>query len=145
MTTYKTRVDILASPDRVWSIMSDIERWHEWTPTVRSIRRRDAGPLRVGSRAVVRQPRLPPALWRVTGLQPGRSFTWVSRGPGFLVTAHHSVEPSGAGSQATLSLEFTGWLGPLFARLTKGINERYLALEAAGLKRRSEEHERLTA
>ncbi len=86
MTTYKARVDILASPDRVWSIMSDIERWHEWTPTVRSIRRRDAGPLRVGSRAVVRHLCLPPALWRVTGLQPGRSFTWVSRGPGFLVT-----------------------------------------------------------
>jgi hypothetical protein len=35
----------------------------------------------------------------------------------------------------TLSIEFSG---PLVARLTRGLNERYLALEANGLKARSE-------
>jgi uncharacterized protein YndB with AHSA1/START domain len=42
-------VDIDAPPDRVWAVMSDIERWPEWTPTVTSIARmghRPADPTR---------------------------------------------------------------------------------------------------
>ena len=39
----------------------------------------------------------------------------------------------------TLSIHFDGLLGPLWGWLTRRLNERYLGLEAAGLKRRSEE------
>ena len=52
--------------------------------------------------------------------------------------ARHSVEASEGGSRATLSLQFSGLLGPLVARLTRGLNERYLALEVRGLRTRSE-------
>jgi carbon monoxide dehydrogenase subunit G len=137
MTTFSIIVDIAAPPERVWAVMADVERWPEWTPTVRGIRRWDRGPLAVGSRALVRQPRLPPALWRVSELREGRSFTWVSGGPGVCVVAEHSVEPLANGARARLSVRFTGWLGPLLARLTHRLNERYLALEAEGLRKRS--------
>jgi hypothetical protein len=56
-----------------------------------------------------------------------------------VVTARHFVTPIGTGSRATLSLNFSGILGPFFGRLTHDINNRYLAMEAAGLKRRSEQ------
>jgi hypothetical protein len=46
---------------------------------------------------------------------------------------------TGSGSRATLSLQFTGLFGPLAGLLTRGLNDRYLKLEAAGLKRQSEE------
>jgi hypothetical protein len=131
-------IDIAAPPDVVWAFMADTERWHEWTPSVRSIRRLDEGPLRVGSRALVRQPRFPPALWTVTAVEPGRSFTWKSVAPGLRVDAHHSVEPLDGGARATLRLHYEGVLGRLMARMTQGITNRYLRLEAAGLKRRSE-------
>lgn len=136
---FRIAVDIQAPPDRVWAVMRDIERWPEWTPTVTSIRPLGTGPLAVGSRALIRQPKLPPARWQVTDLDEGkRSFTWVNRGPGIRVTARHWVEAHGAGSRATLSLQLSGLLGPLVARLTRGLNERYLALEAKGLRERSE-------
>ncbi|MFI5210450.1 MAG: hypothetical protein ACHQ2E_08400 [Gemmatimonadales bacterium] len=42
------------------------------------------------------------------------------------------------GTRATLAIEITGVLGPLLARLTGKQTDRYIALEAAGLRRRSE-------
>jgi uncharacterized membrane protein len=138
MTHFSAAVEIEASPDRVWAVLRDIERWPEWTPRVTSIQRLDRGPLAVGSRARIRQPKLPPAEWQVTEWDEGRGFTWVTRSPGVRVTARHWVEANEAGSRATLALQFSGHLGPLVARLTRGLNRRYLALEARGLRERSE-------
>jgi energy-coupling factor transporter transmembrane protein EcfT len=52
--------------------------------------------------------------------------------------ASHWVEETGNTSRATLSIRFSGLLGPLFARLTRNLNDRYLALEAKGLRESSE-------
>ena len=136
--TFSITTDIQASPETVWGVLSEVERWPEWTRSVTSLRHLDTGPLAVGSRVRIRQPKLPPADWRVTALEEGRSFTWVTGSPGVHVTASHRVEPHAGGSRATLSVTFAGVLGPLVGRLTRTLNERYLALEAAGLKERSE-------
>ena len=138
MTHIYTTIVIQAPPDRVWAAVRDIEHWSEWTPTVISVQPLDPGPFAVGTRAIVRQPKLFPARWQITELEEGRSFTWITRGPGILVTARHSIEGVADGSRATLSLDFSGPLGPICARLTRGLNARYLALEALGLKRRAE-------
>ena len=105
MRRFSITTDVAAPAERVWQVMSDTDRWHEWTPSVTSVKRLGGGPLAVGSRAVIRQPRFPPALWEVTAIEPGTSFTWVSLAPGLRVIGHHSVEPAGAGSRATLSLD----------------------------------------
>lgn len=141
MTTFTHSIEIAAPADQVWSIMRDIEHWPEWTPTVIRLVRLDAGPLAVGSRARIWQPKLLPAVWQVTSLD-GRGFEWMTRSPGVRVTGRHHVEPAAAGaaggSRAVLSLHFAGPLGALVARFTRSLNLRYLALEAEGLKRRSE-------
>jgi hypothetical protein len=134
---FKVSVDIDASPDRVWAVMSDVERWREWTPTIKSIHLFDK-PLAVGSRALIRQPKFPPALWKVTAFDR-HDFTWRTVAPGIAAVARHWVQPEGRGSRATLSLKFEGLLGPFWGRLTAGLNNRYLGLEAQGLKKRSEE------
>jgi uncharacterized protein YndB with AHSA1/START domain len=141
MRNFSITTDIDAPAARVWEVMSDVVHWHEWTRSIRSIKRMDNGPFVVGSRAIVRQPKFPPALWKVVAIEPGRSFTWANTAPGMRVVGHHAVEPRGAGSRATLSLELQGLFGGLFGRLTKGITERYIAMEARGLKARSEHPE----
>jgi hypothetical protein len=139
MTVFTRSIDIDASPDRVWAVMRDAERWPEWTASVTRVRISGGGPLRPGARAWIKQPKFPPALWQVTELDDARRFfTWVSRAPGMLVTARHGVDPRPGGCRATLSLRYEGALGPLFARLTRAITERYLDLEANGLKARGE-------
>jgi uncharacterized protein YndB with AHSA1/START domain len=138
MKRFSITVDIRAAPERVWAVMRDGERWPEWTPTVTIVERLDDGPLALGSKVRIRQPKLPPAVWEITSLEEGKGFTWVTRSPGVVVTARHGVEPIADGTRATLSLEFEGVLGSLVAWLTRNLNNRYLGLEAAGLKSYSE-------
>jgi hypothetical protein len=100
-----------ATPDRLWSLASDVERWGDRLPTVDVVRPLGSGPTGVGSRFEVRQPGLPKAVWEVTDWQQhGRSFTWVSTSPGIRSTAVHAVQDISGGSRLDLSLE---WSGPL--------------------------------
>ena len=138
MKHFRIEVEIHAPADRVWSVMTDFARWREWTPSVTSIEQLDPGPIAPGIRLLIRQPKLLPAVWTLTELKEGQSFQSVTGGPGVKVIARHGIEPAESGSRVTLSLEFAGFLGGLVGRLTGGLNERYLALEAAGLKQRSE-------
>ena len=138
MRQLKTEIDISAPPPRVWAVMIDVERWYEWTASIESITLLDPPPLSVGSRVRIRQPKFPAVVWRVTVLEPGWRFAWESRSPGVTVTGTHAVAAAPAGSRATLQLDYAGPFGGILARLTRTISERYVALEAAGLKRRSE-------
>ena len=135
-------IDIDAPADVAWAVMSDGERWPEWTASVTSVKRLDKGPLRIGSRALIRQPRFPPAVWTVTTLEPGRRFVWKSGMPGMWVYGDHSVEETASGTRATLRLSYDGALARLMGRLTRGITNRYLDMEAAGLKKQSEANAR---
>ncbi len=135
---FQIAVVIMAPPETVWAVKSDPERWHEWTASVRSIRLLDKGPLAIGTRALIRQPRFPPAVWKITAIEHGRGFTWKSGAPGMRVHAHHSVDAIPGGTRATLRLHYEGPIGILLGRMTRGITDRYLGHEAAGLKQRSE-------
>lgn len=133
-TSYRVAVEIAAPPEIVWAVMANVTCWPEWTPSVSRLKLLTSGPLRVGSRARVHQPKLPPAWWRVTEILPGHQFTWVSTAPGVRVTARHAVEANAGGSRVTLSVRYEGLFGALLARMTHSLNERYLAMEAKGLK-----------
>ena len=145
MKSFSATIDIKAPPQRVWAVLSDIEGWPDWTASVKSVERLDSGPLVVGGRARVRQPKLRPAIWEITKVEKGSTFTWMTRSPGVRVTGIHVIEPlkKGSASRVKLAIEFSGLLGPLLAWMTRGLSQHYLALEAEGLKRRSEQEPRL--
>jgi uncharacterized protein YndB with AHSA1/START domain len=131
-------VDIAAPPERVWQVLSDVESWPSWTPTITAVHLLDDPTLQLGGRAMVQQPRLPDAEYVVTELIAGRSFIWVTDRPGVRTTASHTIEPVPTGARVRLSVAQTGWLGGLIGRLYRGLTDRYLHNEANGLKRTCE-------
>jgi hypothetical protein len=138
-TYFSITVEIPAPPALVWAVMADVERWPEWTSSVKRIVRLTPGALVVGSRLRIHQPKLPPALWRVIEAVPDRHFTSVSTAPGIRVVARHAAERIPGATRVTLSLSYEGVFGPALAQLLRGINEHYLGLEANGLKARCAE------
>jgi uncharacterized protein YndB with AHSA1/START domain len=137
---FEATIVIAAASKRVFDVYTDVEHWPDWTESVTRVERLDQGQLRVGSRARIRQPRLPVAEWEVTDFLPGQSFTWVARGPGIVTTGRHVIIPTSREGHVTVtaSLEQTGPLGPLIGLLTKRLTDRYLQTEVRGLKARCE-------
>jgi uncharacterized membrane protein len=124
-----------APVQRLQAAFVDIEDWPNWTPSITSVRRLDAGgPLAVGSRAEVRQPKLPRAVWTVTRIAEG-AMVWESTAPGVRTIGEHLAVPEGDGARLTLRLTQEGPLGWLIGRLYGGLTGRYLALEAEGFRR----------
>ena len=134
---YEKTVEIQAPVDRIWSVLSDVANWPQWTESIRDVELLAPQPLRLGSRAKVRQPKLPPAVWEVTEFQPGRAFTWVNHSPGMTSTGIHEILATGDHQTVRLVIDQRGpmsFLARPFRRLTRS----YVDMEAAGLKQRCE-------
>jgi len=125
-------------PEVVWGLLADVERWPTMIESYESVRRLDSGPLRVGSEAIVKQPRLPRARWTVTQLQPGRSFAWETASPGIATAGGHLVEPHDQGAMITLTLRQHGPLARIAQLLLGRRIRRYLSMEMEGFRRTAE-------
>lgn len=133
-------IEIDAPPEIVWNVMADVEKWPEWTPSMRKIEKMGDKPFGKGASFRVAPRGAPRSVWTVTECDEDRSFFWEARSANAHAVAGHVIEPHGAGSLVTLSVDVTGsWmvkvLGPLMAMTIR----RSVRQEAEGLKRRSEE------
>lgn len=138
MTSFEASISIQAPDEVVWRRLSDVAAWPQWLPTVTSVEPLDGAALVPGARFAVRQPRLRPAVWEVTQVGSGR-FEWVSRSPGLRMVAQHTVLAQAAGGvRVELRFSFAGLLGGLAGRLFGSVTRRYVATEAAALKRACE-------
>ncbi len=134
--SFTTTRHIDAPPAAVFEVLVDVARWPEWTPTVDSVELLDDGPLRPGTRARLRQPKLPTALWEVTEVDDDHGFTWTARGPGMVTIATHTVTADTTGSTLTLGIEQTGPMGAVAALVWGRLTQRYIELEGESLDRR---------
>jgi uncharacterized membrane protein len=134
----QTSVAIAAPAATVFNTWIDVERWPEWTASVTRMTVLDPGPLHVGSRVRVQQPRLPTVVWRVDKLEQDRAFVWSSSNIGVTTVASHELTPSDGGVTAVLTLDQTGWAAPVIGVLSGSLTRRYLDMEAQGLKARCE-------
>ena len=129
---------IEASPTTVWNVTVDLERWPQWTPTVESIKRLDDGPFRDGSTALIKQPGLPEAVWRVTEFQQGSGFTWEVRVRGIHMVATHELVPDASGTKSILRIEMSGIAAVLLWPLIRSSARKALEQENTGLKQACE-------
>ena len=138
MTKFSTSLTVNASQQAVWNVLSDVARWHEWTPTVTKVEVLNTPELKLGNRYKVFQPKLQPAEWTVTELTTS-NFTWESKAPGMHMVAEHVVKSINANqSEVTLTFAFNGWFGNLIGKLYGKMTEEYVQTEAQSLKKRVE-------
>ncbi len=133
-------ISIAAPRAVVWDILTDVERWPEWTASMRGVQYVDADRLTLGGHVRIKQPGMPALVWEVTALVPQESFAWVARSSGLTTVGLHqlTLRPSGDVT-VRLGLEQSGPLAWLAGLLSARRTRRYVQMEADGLKRRSEE------
>jgi uncharacterized membrane protein len=124
----------------VWNVFSDVERWPEWTASVTRLVALDGPGIAVGKRFEIKQPRMPKLIWEVAEVTPGTSWTWTQRSPGGLALARHEVIAQSADrTLVRQQIDQRGPIGASVGLLMRRMTKRYLELEAAGLKARSEQ------
>lgn len=93
-------VDIAASPEEVWAVVSDVTRMPEWSPELRRLFALGRGEPQVGTvllginrRGYVAWP----TTSRVTRFEPGRAVAWKTRESG--ATWTYELEPVAGGTR----------------------------------------------
>ena len=138
MTKFSTSITINSSQESTWKVLSDVARWHEWTPTVNKVEVLNTPELKLGNRYKVFQPKLQPVVWTITELNSA-NFTWESKSQGMHMVAEHVVKSVNANqSEVTLTFAFNGWLGNLIGKMYGKMSEEYVQTEAQSLKKKVE-------
>jgi uncharacterized membrane protein len=135
---FEKSIEIDASQQRVWDVLTDLEAWPERIETVDTVELLTPAPLTKGSRVRLRQPKLPEGTWDITLWDAPSSFEWTQKTTGITSVAGHRVEALGEGrARLTLTLDMRGFLIPV-ALFYRGLTNRYMNLEAEGMKRAAE-------
>jgi uncharacterized membrane protein len=136
---FERSIEIEAPQQRVWDVLTDLEAWPQFIETVDTVELLTPAPLARGSRVRLGQPKLGEGIWDVTVWDAPSYFEWTQGTGGITNIAGHRVEALGEGrSRLTLTLDMRGLLTPVVALFFKGLTNRYLDLEAEGMKRASE-------
>lgn len=131
-------VEINAPLEVVWQLTVDVERWPSISPTMQRVELLDGGPLRLGSRARIKQPAQSATVWTVVSFAAEDHFFWQTRRLGMTMTGAHIVEKRLGRCRNFLSLEIQGRGSEMLGQIINLAIRRSLALENAGFKRAAE-------
>jgi hypothetical protein len=136
---YEQSTNVASGLDPAWAALSEVTAYPRWTASMSAVDPLDGPALQVGNRFRVRQPGLPPTVWRVSDVRQRESFEWAADAPGVHTVAYHRLSRNADGTtRITVGLRQTGVLSRLVALLTAGKTRRFLQMEAAGLKAAAE-------
>jgi uncharacterized membrane protein len=136
---FEKSIEIDAPPQRVWDVLSDLEAWPSRIETVDAVELLTPAPTTKGSRVRLKQPKLPEGTWDITVWDAPSYFEWTQKTGGVTSVAGHRVDAMGEGrARLTLTLDMRGFLIPVFGGFYKGLTNRYMNLEAEGMKRAAE-------
>jgi hypothetical protein len=136
---FSEHISASADQEHCWAAIAGVTTWPQWTKSMRAVEPLDSSSLAVGNRFKITQPGLPKVVWQVSEVSEGQAFTWVSKAPGVRSVAYHRLSPNADGTmEITIGVTHSGPLAGLVSAFTKSKTERYLKMEAAGLKAASE-------
>ena len=118
--------DCTASPEGVWSLLADVDRWPEtWAPHLAEAHLE--GPPRLGASGWVRT-RIPPirSSFRVTSVQDGRNWAWTGRMLWLTLDFDHRCEPTPDGTRVTLDVSLSGVMGGVVRLLARPVYRRQM-------------------
>lgn len=137
-----TAIEIDAAPERVWEVLTDLERYGEWNPFIVSAE----GTPQVGGRLTLRMK----AGGKTFTVRPtvveaneGRLLRWVGRivVPGVFHADHiHTIEPTSTGARYVQRERFRGGLVPLLGKTLAATEAAFQEMNLA-LKDRTEQPE----
>ena len=140
MRELKTEIDIAASAETVWAILTDFPAFPEWNPFIKEA----AGDLDPRAKLQVR---IQPPERRAMTFKPvvqavdrARQLRWLGKlGVRGLFDGEHRflLEPRGEGVRFTQAERFSGVLVSMFPRLLAATEKGFLEMNAA-LKKRAE-------
>ena len=136
---FEESIDIEARQERVWEVLSDLEAWPRRIETVDVVELLTPAPMSKGSRVRLKQPKLPEGTWEITVWDAPSYFEWRQKSGGITSVAGHRVEMLEEGrSRLTLSLDMRGPLIPVIGLFYRDLTNRYMIVEAQGMKRAAE-------
>lgn len=91
---------VAAPPDAVWRVLTDLDDWPRWGPTVQRAALVEPGPLQLGSRGKVWTPVGLALPFEITEFDDGRSWAWRVVG---VPATKHGVEPDDSGCRVWFS------------------------------------------
>ena len=134
---YGTSVETTASPDRVWQIWSDMSTWEEWNPNVSTMDWQ--GGFVSGSTGVMNTKAGQHHSMQLLDVQPGRGFALVtSVVPGTKFRFHCRIEPAGAKTKISQTVEVGGPLGPVMGGMLGPQVSKEFGTLLANLARKAE-------
>ncbi len=143
---YETSIAINAPAEQVWTVLTDVERWPQWTASMTSVTLLEGAGLTVGGKARIKQPKMPVLVWEVTELEPRQSFSWQDKSIGVTTLGTHRITSDpGGGVTVTLGIRQSGALTWLVGLFTSRMTHRYAQMEAEGLKQYCEVDARVSA
>lgn len=120
--------------DQVWAATVDVESWPTLTPTITSVERLDEGPLRIGSRARIVQPKQRPRVWTVVELEAPHRFAWQTEVGSVTMTGTHDLLATDHGCRNTLAVELSGRGSRLLHLVLGRTFRKAIALENEGFR-----------
>lgn len=137
MKAFAAAATIRATPDRVWSILTDASRYPSWNPTVTKVEGRIAAGERIALHVTL-SPRAFPVT--VATFEPPRRMVWRGGMPLGLFVGERvfTLAPaSDGGVEFTMRETFTGLLAPLIGRSLPDMQPAFDEF-ASALKREAE-------
>jgi hypothetical protein len=125
---------LIAAPiEKVFSVLTDVEHWSEWTKTISKSEIIGDKEFQVGTKIKINQPKLSPAIWVVTERSQNR-LVWVKDSPGLKISAKHILESTKEGTSFVNSISYEGFFARLAYAISRSLTEKYIAMEANGLR-----------